>query len=578
MRPPRTLQSPGRLFVTPWIVVLILVGVAGLVLLLSTSFWRPNPPLPPIPDLNLENYRAVLSSDNVYRVTLLRTGWAVLLALVPILLLAVPSAYALAKKVKRRWLKLAILLILALPFFAGPMVRIIAITGLLSINGAVNTGLGALGLIDEPIRGLLFSRFAVMVGLVYNNFGLVLFPTWLAFEQVRHDEIAAARDLGAGKGHVFWRVIAPRATIGILAGIVLVVVSVSGSFLEPQRLGGTTPRMAADVITSQFLRTVNWPLGSAIAVALVVMTGVLLVLLGFLAMKVLMILARRLRPIRQVGSEGRKHRFAGRSRVGLSEVTLGLLVLFVLAPLVLIVMFSFNTSPFYGFPIEGLSLRWYKEMASASLMLEALMSTVIVGVAAGLTAALLGSLFAYGVARYQFRGRAALTGVALIPFLVPTLVLGIALQMLFVRSGALSLGYAATVLGHALYLTPFVILVVWAWLGQVDWIVESAARDLGASYGQTLRWVTWPAAWVGVRSALILAFLLSFNDYNLATFLARGFNTLPVYVSSKGSFGIRPDVLALASLIIVGVVVSIGLASPILERLSRRGSGGGGIA
>ena len=211
-------------------------------------------------------------------------------------------------------------------------------------------------------------------------------------------------------------------------------------------------------------------------------------------------------------------------------------------------------------------------------MIEALISTTIIGITAGIIAALLGSLFAYGVARHQLRGRGTLIVVALTPFLLPTLVLGIALQMLFVRSGILSLGYPATILGHALYLTPFVILIVWAWLAQVDWIVESAARDLGANYGQTLRWVTWPAAWVGVRSALILAFLLSFNDYNLGTFLARGFNTLPVYVASKGSFGIRPDVLALTSLIIVGVVVSVSLAFPILGRLARQGANSGGTA
>jgi spermidine/putrescine transport system permease protein len=250
----------------------------------------------------------------------------------------------------------------------------------------------------------------------------------------------------------------------------------------------------------------------------------------------------------------------------MSLVALTVVVLFVAAPLLLIVIFSLNESPFYGFPLRGLGLRWYRELARSQLLIEALGSTVLIGAIAALISGILGSFYAYWVARKAQAGR-LLPAIGLWPLLIPSLVLGIGMQTLVVRSEVIQLGYTATTLGYLIYLVPFVILIVWAWLAEVDWTVEEVGRDLGASYATVLRRITFPLAWVGIRAGIILGFLLAFNDYNIGAFLARGFNTLPIYVAGQGSFGIEPDVLALSTIIIGSVVVAAGAGAPVLRRV-----------
>jgi spermidine/putrescine transport system permease protein len=184
----------------------------------------------------------------------------------------------------------------------------------------------------------------------------------------------------------------------------------------------------------------------------------------------------------------------------------------------------------------------------------------------------MGGGVAYALARFRFRGRGALFALTLIPLLTPSLVLAIALQMYVVRTRLLELGYVATIIGHTLYALPFAILTSLAWFSQVDWSVEDASYDLGVGRLETLRRVTLPLGWIGLRSGALFAFMLSFNDFNIATFLARGFNTLPIYIASRGNFGIRPDILAYASIVIVSITVGATLFAPVMRGLVTRSS------
>jgi putative spermidine/putrescine transport system permease protein len=551
----------------------VTLGLGSFGLLFTVSFWPPKPPGIPSPGFTFQNYVNVFSNE-VYRATLLRTVVATLLVLAIVAAVAIPVAYVLAKVFRAPRLKIVPLVILALPFFAGPLVRVIAITALLSRSGGVNTLLTTTGIVESPLSWLLFSNFAVITSLVYNNLGLMFFPVWLAFERVPDTEITAARDLGASRAQVFWRIIAPRAYIGLIAGMVLTIVSVSGAFLEPSFLGGGKGRLAADVVTSQFIVALNWALGSALAMAIVV--AVALVVAGIVVgiRGLLWLSAGRGFAI---GVSLGQSRLAARGRSALAPVgrfaivaLLPLLLLFILAPVALIVLFSFNESPYYGFPIAEWSIRWYEALVQSTPLLDAVKSSILVALGTALVSSAVAGSFAYGITRFKFRGRPGIVAIALAPLFLPTLVLGAALQVLIVWTDALSLGYASTIIGHVIYVVPFAILILWAWLGQVDWTIEEVAHDLGASYRQTLARVTLPIMWIGLRSVLILGFLLSFNEYNISVFLTRGFNTVTRYIAALGNFGIRPEVLAYSTILILIVFVVTFLISPVVRAILKR--------
>jgi spermidine/putrescine transport system permease protein len=261
------------------------------------------------------------------------------------------------------------------------------------------------------------------------------------------------------------------------------------------------------------------------------------------------------------------HRSVGRlGRVLVVSLLLSLAV-FVVTPLGLVVVFSFNSSPYFGFPLSGFTVGWYSALFGATQLWDSLQTSVLIAALSGALCGVMGGSVGYALARFQFRGRGALFALTLIPLLTPSLVLAIALQMYVVRTGLFELGYAATIIGHTLYALPFAVLTGLAWFSQVDWSVEEASYDLGVGRWETLRRVTLPLGWVGLRSGTLFGFMLSFNDFNMATFLARGFNTLPVYVASRGNFGIRPDVLAYASIVIVSITLGSALFAPIMKGL-----------
>jgi spermidine/putrescine transport system permease protein len=259
--------------------------------LVVLSFWQTDIVGRLVPTFSLANYQTIFQ-EGVYSTTIQRTLIASTLVLGTAFVLAVPTAYFMAKVVRSLRVKGVLLVLLSLPFLVGPMIRIIGLSGVLSLHGAINTLLTSLGLIHAPLEWLLFSDFAVFVGLVYSNFGLLLFAAWLSFELIPDSEIAAARDLGASRSIAFWRVTAPRAAPGLIAGAILTFVPVAGALLEPQRLGGTTGQFVGAVIGGQFLDALDWPLGSALAVLFFAISAVAVGVLAIVLTVILRTLAR----------------------------------------------------------------------------------------------------------------------------------------------------------------------------------------------------------------------------------------------------------------------------------------------
>lgn len=239
----------------------------------------------------------------------------------------------------------------------------------------------------------------------------------------------------------------------------------------------------------------------------------------------------------------------------MGTVYLGLVYAFLFFPAILVVVFSFNRSRFWAFPLKGFTIRWYEELVLRPEALEAVRNSLVVAVPTMILAALVGGSVAIAFHRRRFRLKGAAEGLMLMPLLIPSLIWGIAL-LIFLTALKMPMGAATVVAGHVLFTTPYVILLVNARFHTLDPNLESAARSLGAGGWMTFREVVLPHLMPALISGGLISFAISFSDLILAFFLAGGgFNTLPVYIYSLIQFEPSPVINAVASLVFAVAVV-----------------------
>lgn len=184
-------------------------------------------------------------------------------------LIGFPFAYWLATRVAARWRGLLLGLVIV-PFFVNFLVRTIGWLILLSPAGPVSTLLQQWGLRSEPLH-LLQTRGAVQLGVVYNYLALMIFPLFVSLDRLDPAMREASKDLGAGRWKTFRQVTLPLASPGIVAGLLLVFIPLSGDYITATVLGGAKGNMAGALVASQFQVAQNWALGAAQAVILIVM-------------------------------------------------------------------------------------------------------------------------------------------------------------------------------------------------------------------------------------------------------------------------------------------------------------------
>jgi spermidine/putrescine transport system permease protein len=214
------------------------------------------------PVWNLENYRDALS-DEIYRSLFTQTIATAATAAAVTTFVAYVFAHAIRFPLRRYQEPLLFLVVVAL--FSGYLVRIYAWRTILGEEGVINTALLTLGVVHEPLRFLLFSRFATTITLVNFLVPLAVLPIYAALQNVRDEEIEAARDLGAGAFGAFWRVTLPLAWGGVFAAFALTFIIAAGDYVTPQLVGGTSGAMIGRTIASTFGTAFNWPLGAALS-------------------------------------------------------------------------------------------------------------------------------------------------------------------------------------------------------------------------------------------------------------------------------------------------------------------------
>ena len=247
--------------------------------------------------------------------------------------------------------------------------------------------------------------------------------------------------------------------------------------------------------------------------------------------------------------------------VALAYVAVVLVWLF--APVAVVVLFSFSTSPRMIVPIEGFTIDWYAETLDNPLLGRAAINSAILAAVTATVATALGVTYSMGIVKLRRRMRGMALTFSLLPAAVPALVLGMALAVLFRSVGqAPSLLNAAV--GHILIALPFVILTMNARLETFDFSTLEAARDLGASPLQTFRDVTFPLIRPSVIGAALLATALSLDEFVVTYFNIGTLMTVPVYIWGLVRKGIDPSLNAVATitlLTLVGLVVLSGVLS-----------------
>jgi len=214
--------------------------------------------------LNLGSYRLMLE-DSLYVDAFVNSVKVAAVSTLLCLLIGYPMAYGIARA-REAW-RLPLLMLIILPFWTSFLIRVYAWIGILKNNGLINNLLMGMGFIDEPLP-LLHSSFAVYVGIVYSYLPFMILPLYATLVRLDLTLLEAAADLGARPWTAFGRVTLPLSIPGIVAGSLLVFVPATGEFVIPDLLGGPDSLMIGKVLWTEFFNNADWPVASAVAVAL----------------------------------------------------------------------------------------------------------------------------------------------------------------------------------------------------------------------------------------------------------------------------------------------------------------------
>ena len=253
-----------------------------------------------------------------------------------------------------------------------------------------------------------------------------------------------------------------------------------------------------------------------------------------------------------------------------SKIYTGLVMLFLFAPIAILLVFSFNGAKSLSV-FSGFSLHWYEELFRDSETLGAVKNTLILAVSAALISTVMGTAAAVGIHRLRNRYlRLALDTATNIPMINPDIITGISLMLMFVFVGRLfgaatSLNFGTMLIAHVTFCLPYVILQVLPKLQQMDQALPEAAMDLGCTPLRAFLKVEIPEIFPGVLTGLIMAFTLSLDDFVISYFTSgNGFETLPIRIYDMTKKTVTPKMYALATIIFF-VILAMLLLSNLLD-------------
>jgi spermidine/putrescine transport system permease protein len=441
---------------------------------------------------------------------------------------------------------------------------------------------------------------------VYNYLPLMILPLFVALDRLDPALREASKDLGSGRVRTFLRVTLPLAMPGVVAGLLLVFIPLSGDYITASVLGGAKGNMVGALVASQFQAAQNWARGSAMAMILIGMILGVIAVVAILALGVRALVRRRrhldidgvvLTPrTAGVGAVGpvldapvtapgitvegatatapRRRRRVDVTSIGLAAWSV-LVYAFLFLPIVYIVIYSFNKASALLGGWAGWSTRWYPEFWNNEQLTSSIKHSLTAAVGSTIFAVVIGGLAGVALARRPGRWRAPFLAIVFLVLVTPEIVDGIGYLIWFVRIGGpfaspvgpFSNGFIRMWVSHSVFSSAVVALIVRARLAGLDESLEEAAADLGAPPGRAFRQITLPLMAPALLAGGLLSFTFSLDNTIVSTFVGTaGSSTFPMYLFSKVRSVLHPDVAA-ASTVLLGVtLLALGIVALVLRR------------
>ena len=243
--------------------------------------------------------------------------------------------------------------------------------------------------------------------------------------------------------------------------------------------------------------------------------------------------------------------------------------IFMYAPIIILLIFSFNNSRFVSGAWKGFTFNWYLELFHNEAIGDALKNSLIISLTSTFIATVFGTMVALAMERYTFRGKLAFDSLLYLPIIIPDIAMAVMLLLFFVLI-SMPLGRNTIIISHIAFNISFVAVVVRARMAQLDPALEEAAQDLYANNTETFRRVTLPLLMPGILGGALLAFTLSLDDFVITFFTSGpGSTTLPLRIYSMVKLGVTPEINALSS-----VMLLVSLVLVVLSFMIQRGGGG----
>ncbi len=271
----------GYTLLSPTLIVMAFSMCVPFAILVAMSFWTQHA-FEIDTTFTLRNYREAIGGP-VYQALLIRSLWISGICAMVTVLVSYPMAYYVAFHVHRR--KLVWIILMTLPFWTSYLLRVFAWKVILGYNGAINSGLKSLGLIEQPLEFLLYSPTAVVITLAHAWAAFAILPIYVSLEKIDRSLLEAAADLGDGPVARFMRVTLPLSLPGVMAASLLIFIPTVGDYITPALVGGPDGMMIANLIQAHFGKVNDWPMGSALAIVMMIIVGLISVIYIWISRK-----------------------------------------------------------------------------------------------------------------------------------------------------------------------------------------------------------------------------------------------------------------------------------------------------
>jgi spermidine/putrescine transport system permease protein len=234
----------------------------------------------------------------------------------------------------------------------------------------------------------------------------------------------------------------------------------------------------------------------------------------------------------------------------------GFVYVFLWAPVIVIIVFSFSTNKF-GVKWDNFTLKWYGELFTNEAVSGALLRSLFIASVTVVVSSIIGTITAYGLFKLHFKGKQFLRTSILLPIVFPAVVTGAALLVFYTRFIHIPLGYPSIIIAHIVFSSPLAVFVILGRMQRIDWSWEEAAMDLGATRVRTFIRVTGPQLMPAIAASAMLIFPWSFDDFVVTYFVAGiGTTTLPIYVFSQLRFGATPVINTIGTLFVLVTILA----------------------